>query len=42
VISNERGKQYIFITTKGTYPWSFETHICRYSLPGHEISFSVS
>ena len=35
VRSNEWGKLQIFITTKGTHPWSRETQICRYSLPGH-------
>jgi hypothetical protein len=35
VTSQERGKNREVFTTKGTYPWSFVTHIFHKGQPSH-------
>jgi hypothetical protein len=35
VISHERGKEREVLTTSGTYPWSFVTHIFHNGQPSH-------
>ena len=42
ISSHERGKDRKVLTTSGTYPWSFVTHIFHNGQPGHggDIKFS--
>ena len=41
MISHERGKDRGLLTTSGTYPWSYLTHIFHNGQPGHQISKGI-